>query len=75
MGARFKNVFVLWPKRLFVHEKDLFEPVGWVWLQRANLVKNLNYGWIATVKDQTPEKLARCPCCNQLRQAPQGGGE
>lgn len=31
--------------------------VGWVWNQRAYIVKNIHAGWVAFVGDQTPENL------------------
>ena len=62
----YKVIYCWWPRRLAKHEGNGFHYVGWVWRTRAFLVKNDNYGWIAFVGDQTPEKLASiCPCCHR----------
>lgn len=65
MSPHFVITFVLWPRRLFIRTDNLFEPIGWVFLQKARLVNNVHYGWIAVADDQTPERLSRCPCCNR----------
>lgn len=64
MGIYRKKIeFVYLPRRLAVKDVDGFRFVGWVWMQKALLVQNLNHGWIAFVEDQTDEKLETCPCC------------
>lgn len=58
--ASWKVVQLRWwnlPIRLAHRDKDGLKFVGWVWNQRAYLVKNLNHGWIAFVEDQTPENI------------------
>lgn len=66
MSARWKTTFVLWPRRLAVHEGDKgMRFVGWVWMQRAYLTNNFSHGWVAFVENQTPEYLDKCPCCKR----------
>jgi hypothetical protein len=67
MSPRFKIAYTLLPRRLAMWntERTGYDLIGWVWLQRARLVNNQHYGWIAFVHDQTPEKLRTCPCCEQ----------
>ena len=60
---RLKLSFVLLPRRLAVKDNEGFRFIGWVWMQKALLVNNLNHGWIAFIEDQTDEKLTTCPCC------------
>jgi hypothetical protein len=56
------------------HEPEGFDFVGWVWMQKAYLVNNLNHGWIAIAQDQTEEYLTRCPCCKRyLAQGKENG--
>lgn len=62
---RYKITYCWWPRRLAQKQADGFEFVGWVWLQKARLVKNISHGWIAFLEEQTPEKLRTCPCCEQ----------
>ena len=63
---RWKISFVLWPRRLvFKEEGGQTRFIGWVWMQRAYLVDNLNHGWIAFVHDQNDESLATCPYCHK----------
>ena len=64
-SPNFKVAFVWWPKRLAVHHEDGWDFIGWVWLQRAYLTHNLQHGWIAFVKNQTPQMLDRCPRCGK----------
>lgn len=55
-----KVVHIHWwnkPVRLVAKNGDCLHFVGWVWNQRAYLVKNLHHGWIAFVEDQTPENI------------------
>ena len=63
--CRFKVDFVWWPKKLAIKNKEEMRFVGWVWMQKAYLVNNLNHGWIAFVDQQTEEYLSVCPCCNK----------
>lgn len=77
MAAMFKVAYVpFWrPVRLAVREKVEFDLtrmrfVGWVWMQQAYMVKNLNHGWVAFLEDQTEDKLKRCPYCKQLTHQP-----
>jgi hypothetical protein len=67
MKPLFKIAYTLMPRRLAMwnDERTAFDLIGWVWLQRARLVNNHYYGWIAFLDEQTPEKLRTCPCCNQ----------
>lgn len=47
----------------------LLEQIGWVWRQRAFLVRNINLGWVAFDHDQTPENLReRCPKCGKPKE-------
>lgn len=69
-SPRFKVAWVPWwrPVRLAARRTDGgFDFIGWVWRQEARMVNNINHGWVAFVEDQTPEKLARCPCCDKPR--------
>jgi hypothetical protein len=62
----FKITFVVWPRRLVRRDESNFlRFIGWVWMQKARLVRNLNHGWIAHVEDQTEARLSICPCCNK----------
>ena len=67
---RFKIAWVPWyrPIRLARRRSDNsgihHDFVGWCWRQKARQVNNLNHGWIAFVEDQTPQRLATCPCCD-----------
>lgn len=66
----FKTKFCLLPVRLARHIKDApddkpnMEFIGWVWLQRAHLTRNLNHGWAAFL-DSTPIVL-HCDKCGQV---------
>jgi len=69
--SNFKTKFCWWPVRLARHtkyngplEESSMEFIGWVWMQRANLTKNLNHGWVAFL-DSTPMPK-RCKECGQL---------
>lgn len=68
--SRFKTKFCWLPVRLARHvePKDLngptLEMIGWIWMQRAALVNNLNHGWIA-ILDAEPEP-AKCKKCGQV---------
>jgi hypothetical protein len=68
-NSRFK-VFHLrwWHKPIPLYDKtetDGYRKIGWVWNQKAYLVDNMVEGWVAFVKDQTPENIDvwRCSCC------------
>jgi hypothetical protein len=67
-GPTFKVVNLRWwnrPVRLVKRGGEgHFDFVGWVWNQKAYLVKNLNHGWIAFVEDQTPENIEHWFCRN-----------
>lgn len=41
-----------------------FDQIGWVWWQKAYLVNNLNYGFIAFLEDQTEDKMNKNVCRN-----------
>lgn len=60
-----KVTFVLWPRRLAVKEAEGFSFVGWVWWQRARLVKNSYHGWIAFQDQQKEEHLRVCGSCGK----------
>lgn len=62
-----KVAFVWWPRRLTRSHTYGFDWVGWVWLQRAYLVYNVNHGWIAPLDYQTEEILNASTClwCGQ----------
>lgn len=79
MSPRFKIAYVPWyrPVRLVTRllnkgDERGFEFVGWVWRQKAYLVNNLNYGWIAFLEDQRPEMLEICPSCKRNLHLPVG---
>lgn len=79
MSPRFKIAHVPWyrPVRLATRllNKDGqsgFEFIGWVWRQKAYLVNNVNYGWIAFLEDQNPENLEVCPSCKRNLHQPVG---
>lgn len=47
----------------------LLEQIGWVWRQRAFLVRNVNLGWVAFEHDQTAENLIeRCSECGKPKE-------
>lgn len=76
--SSFKVEYVPWwrPVPLAVKKLDAngrmesFDFVGYVWRQKAYLVKNLNHGWIAFVDEQDENHLNTCPCCGKLRGKP-----
>jgi hypothetical protein len=42
------------------------QQIGWVWRQRAALVRNLDAGWVAFTDDQTEQNLQpRCEQCGR----------
>jgi len=49
-------------------ETDGYRKIGWVWNQKAYLVDNMIEGWVAFVKDQTPENIDVwwCDCCGMV---------
>lgn len=64
----FKVINVRWwnfPIPLYARKTDELEKIGWVWRQRAYVVKNHYLGWIAILDNQTKENLDIwfCPCC------------
>ena len=65
----FKVVNIRWwnlPVPLMTRKSDSsLLQIGWVWRQRAYLVKNSYLGWIAIDDYQTKENLDIwfCPCC------------
>ena len=65
--SRFKTKFCWWPVLLArrveptYHNGPTLEKIGWVWMQRAYLVNNLNHGWIAVLDTKLePEKCKKC---------------
>jgi hypothetical protein len=53
-----------WPRPLF--DPSTKQRIGWVWRQRAALVRNLDAGWIAFADDQTEQNLKpRCQQCGR----------
>lgn len=70
-----KNVFevrhIRWwhrPVPLYAKKDGNHVRVGWVWNQRAYVVRNLALGWVAFVDQQTPENIDvwHCPQCGAL---------
>ena len=59
---RNKAMFCFIPRKLCLLNEKSFEFLGWVWWQKAYLVNNLNYGWIAFADDQNEENLNPKPC-------------
>lgn len=71
--SRYKTIFCIIPRRLARHcidqDKDSLnqsqmEFIGWVWMQRASLVKNINHGWVSFLDHKPPE--LPCPTCKQI---------
>lgn len=69
---RWKIAYVPWwnPRPLAIRvptrgDSGGFNFVGYVWRQKARLVNNINYGWIAFADEQTDELLQTCPCCKK----------
>jgi hypothetical protein len=53
-----------WPRPLF--DTSTRRQIGWVWRQRAALVRNLDAGWVAWTDDQTEQNLKpRCEQCGR----------
>ena len=57
-----------WPIPLYRKDPDKWVKVGYVWNQRAFIVKNMYEGWVAFLDDQTEERLSyldvwSCDCC------------
>ncbi len=53
-----------WPRPLY--DMTTKQQIGWVWRQRAALVRNLHAGWIAFADDQTEQNLKpRCERCGR----------
>lgn len=66
-----KIKFCWLPKRIANWADDEhthFRWIGWVWLQKAYLTKNLQHGWIAFVDNQVDKKLVKpcCPYCKKI---------
>ncbi|EKD89736.1 MAG: hypothetical protein ACD_33C00002G0028 [uncultured bacterium] len=69
--ANFKTKFCWLPVRLVRHnplaKEDNNEPkleiIGWTWLKKVPLVKNVNIGWVH-VLDSKPYEYT-CPACGQ----------
>lgn len=56
------------PIPLYRKDKEGFTKIGWIWNQPAYIVKNIHYGWVAFLEDQTEERLKfldvwSCACC------------
>jgi hypothetical protein len=53
MPVKRKYIFCIWPRRLcrYVTKQDeqveVIEVIGWVFMQKAHLEKNVTYGWIS----------------------------
>lgn len=62
MAAHYKSRFCWWPVRLARHADGRMEFIGWVWMQRAHLTKNLHHGWVCFLDS---EPFNRCPKCGQ----------
>ena len=64
-----------WPRPLYARCGDdqnaarngvVCKPIGWVWRQRAALVRNMHAGWVAFADDQTEQNLKpRCEQCGR----------
>ena len=57
-----KIIFCFIPRKLVLRNATSFDFIGWVWWQKAYLINNLHYGWIAFADDQTEEKLNPKTC-------------
>lgn len=70
MSSLNKSKFCWLPVRLARHVNGerlgdaRMEFIGWVWMQRARLTKNLNHGWVAFL-DSQPNNW-HCEKCGQL---------
>jgi hypothetical protein len=49
-----KTAFCFLPKRVVRHTNAGIEMIGWVWLRRVELTRNLNYGWLHFEKEVKP---------------------
>lgn len=71
-NSRFRVIHLRWwhrPVPLYDKtETDGYRKIGWVWNQKAYLVDNMTEGWVAFVKDQTPENIDVwwCDCCGMV---------
>lgn len=68
--SAYKIAYVPWWRPIMLMQRNEgmgngFKHIGWLWRVKARQVKNINYGWIAFVEDQTEEKLQECPCCRK----------
>ena len=68
--SRFRVVHLRWWHRpIPLYDKkegdEHYRKVGWIYNKKAYVVDNLFEGWVAFVKDQTPEKIDVwwCKCC------------
>jgi hypothetical protein len=53
-----------WPRPLY--DPRTKQLIGWVWRQRAALVRNMHSGWVAFTDDQTEQNLKpRCQQCGR----------
>jgi hypothetical protein len=53
-----------WPRPLY--DTSTKRQIGWVWRQRAALVRNLDAGWVAFTDHQTEQNLKpRCQQCGR----------
>ncbi|WP_428383700.1 hypothetical protein [Nevskia ramosa] len=71
-----KIAYVPWwrPVRLVQNVSgSTFKFIGWVWREKAYMVHNVNYGWLAWIEDQTPERLDSCPSCHRPLTEPVAG--
>jgi hypothetical protein len=66
MSTSFKVVRLRWWNKpvplLFRNEKREHIRIGWVWNQRAYLVKNLHIGWVAFADQQNAEHVDHWFC-------------
>ena len=71
MSALIKTVFLWTPvrlarltgKNLAYSSTPTIEIIGWVWLKRATISKNINHGWLAFLDETT--LIQRCKACGQ----------
>ena len=61
--TNFKTKFCWWPVPLARHIGDGMEFIGWVWMTRANLTRNINHGWVCFLDSKPMPKW--CSKCGQ----------
>lgn len=66
-----KTIFCLMPRKLAITSEFGLLLIGWVWLQRAELTKNIHSGWICIV---SPSKHLRTVLENTNKERPWGKG-